>query len=116
MTGFEGAPMAIETALPADWAEVLARIQQWLDQTLASVEVPPEPAEVPSPWHALAEETTERLRQRLARLDERAARARQDGQQLEALLTFEAEALDAWCAAAAEVRAQLARATGRAIS
>jgi hypothetical protein len=99
----------------ADWAAVLDRIRQSLDETLAAVELPPEPVADPS-RPAFGADTVERLGQRLADLQTRAARARQQAQQLEALLTFEVESLNAWLAAAADVKQQLARAAGRAVS
>jgi hypothetical protein len=106
----------LDNALPADWADVLDRIQRSLDQTLATVVLPPEEEPTPSPWQSLAQETGERLRQRRQQLDARIARTRQTAQQLEALLVFEAEALNAWLAAAAEVKQHLARSASRAIS
>jgi hypothetical protein len=96
-----------ETALPAHWTAVLDRIQQSLDQTLATVVLPPEP-EPTRDWHALCQEANQHLRQRREQLDAHAARTHQTAQQLEALLVFEAEALQAWLATAAEVKQHLA--------
>jgi hypothetical protein len=103
-----------DTALPAHWTAVLDRIQQSLDQTLATVVLPPE-IEPPPSWHLLCQEASERLRQRREQLDGRAARTHQTAQQLEALLAFEAEALNAWLATAAEVKQNLAQSASRAI-
>jgi hypothetical protein len=103
-----------DTAMPAHWTAVLDRIQQSLDQTLATVVLPPEPEPAPD-CHALCQEASERLRQRREQLDSHAARTHQTAQQLEALLVFEAEALNAWLARAAEVKQHLVRSASRAI-
>jgi hypothetical protein len=108
--------MSAEQSHAADWAAVLDHIQQSLQQTLATVVLPPEEELTPSSWHALCQETAERLRQQRDQLDARAARAHQTAQQLEALLAFEADALNAWLAQAAQVKQSLLQQTSRAIS
>jgi hypothetical protein len=100
-----------DNARPADWADVLNRIHQSLEQALANVPPPSETDEVSS-RSLLGDDTTERLRQRLAQVEERANHAKQNGQQLEALLTFEIESLNAWLAQSSELGQRLRRAIG----
>src|SRR5262245_15591933 len=104
------------TALPADWDQILDRIRQQIDQALGGIVEPPELPPIESSWQVLSQDVSQRLRQRLDQIDARAAAARDNARQLEALLAFEAEALQAWLTQAAAVRQQLAQATARSIS
>jgi hypothetical protein len=104
----------MSSTLPADWSQVLADIQKSLDETLAAVEIPPEPEATPN--HAQAGAAADRIAVRVRQLDDRAAQAAQTRRELEALVAFESEAISAWLAASAEMRLRLERGTARAIS
>jgi hypothetical protein len=94
----------------ANWATVLAHIEQSLVEAIAAVPDPPPLEHLASPSEQPAEAALQQLRTRLANLEKCAAVALEQASAIDAGLASEAAALEAWLQGVEETRRKLAKA------